>query len=194
MNAFPAPSSGRPLTVVEKTGTVEIDVAVSCDAWGREIPHADDLSRRVALTALTASGYDLEGRNVEVSLMLTDDAFIRSLNRNYRNQDKSTNVLAFASGDCESAPPTGPMALGDVAVAFETVMREAQDQGKTPEEYLAHMVAHGVLHLLGFDHKNPAQAERMESLEVSILAELGCGNPYGDGAASAALLHQDRGS
>ena len=170
----------------KKMGKAEIDVAVSCGGWAQEISGAENLCRRVALAALEGSGYDLGGRDVEISLMLADDALIRGLNRQYRNQDKATNVLSFSSGAFilgEGGPvsPAGPVVLGDVAIAFETVRDEAQAQEKSLEAHLAHMVVHGVLHLLGFDHEDLSQAEYMEGLEISILAGLGHDNPYADG-------------
>jgi probable rRNA maturation factor len=172
----------------KKVGKVEIDVAISCEGWAQEISGAENLCRRVALAALEGSGHDLGGRDVEISLMLADDALIRGLNRKYRNQDKATNVLSFSSGAFtlgEGGPvsPAGLVVLGDVAIAFETVRDEAQAQEKSLEAHLAHMVVHGVLHLLGFDHEDSSQAEYMEGLEISILAGLGHDNPYADGIA-----------
>lgn len=198
MSALPASGREPPRMARKKTGSAEINVAFSCDAWRREIPDVADLCRRAALAALRAGESDLGGRDVEISLMLADDALVRGLNRDYRNQDKPTNVLSFpsgalafssgavVSGDGESTLPEGPMALGDVAVSFETVRGEAQAQGKSLEAHLAHMVVHGILHLLGYDHEDPAQAEHMENLEISILAGLGHGNPYVEGAACPA--------
>lgn len=191
MSALPVSDPERPPAAREKTANPEIDVAVSCEGWRQDISGAEDLCRRVALAALEGSGHDLGGRDVEVSLMLADDALIRKLNREYRNQDKATNVLSFASGaftsgDDEPASPagtSGPVALGDVVIAFETVRGEAQAQEKSLEAHLTHMVVHGILHLLGFDHEDRSQAEHMEGLEISILAGLGHDNPYGEGIA-----------
>ena len=110
--------------------------------------------------------------------MLADDAALRELNREFRGQDKPTNVLSFPA---EEKPQSGaPMVLlGDVVLAYETVAREARTQGKSLAEHAAHMVVHGVLHLLGFDHeRGGSEAERMEALETQILAKLGVPNPY----------------
>jgi len=172
----------------KKVGKAEIDVAVSCGGWAQEISGAENLCRRVACAALEGSGHDFGGRDVEISLMLADDALIRGLNQEYRNQDKVTNVLSFSSGalifgEGEPVSPAGPVVLGDVAIAFETVRGEARAQEKSLEAHLAHMVVHGVLHLLGFDHEDSSQAEYMEGLEISIIARLGHDNPYADGIA-----------
>ncbi|MGB1547075.1 MAG: rRNA maturation RNase YbeY, partial [Alphaproteobacteria bacterium] len=118
----------------------------------------------------------------ELSLALVDDACIRGLNRDYRGRDMATNVLAFA----EEAVPDGgiglPRFLGDVAVAFETTAGEAKAQAKTLSDHLSHLVVHGVLHLLGYDHGAAKPAEEMEGLEREILARLGIADPYATGA------------
>jgi probable rRNA maturation factor len=191
MSALPVSDPQRPPATREKTEGAEIDVAVSCEGWRQEISDVENLCRHVALAALDGSGCDLGGRGVEVSLMLADDALICGLNREYRNQDKTTNVLSFSSGafssgvfaSGEGLPDVGPVALGDVVIAFETVRGEARDQEKSLGAHLAHMVVHGVLHLLGFDHEDSSQAGHMEGLEISILAGLGHDNPYGEGIA-----------
>ena len=183
MSALPVSDPKRSTEVREKTGSVEIDVAVSCESWRLEIPDVAEMCRDAALAALETVGPDLGGRDVEISLMLGDDALIRGLNREYRNQDKATNVLSFTSGDGGPESSTGPATLGDAVIAFETVKSGAHAQGKSLEAHLAHMVVHGVLHLLGFDHKDPSRAEQMEGLEISVLAGLGHDNPYADGAA-----------
>jgi probable rRNA maturation factor len=114
--------------------------------------------------------------------MLTDDAGIRTLNNNWRGIDKPTNVLSFPA-----LPPTGPEGpddpprmLGDIAIAYETTRREADDEQKPFEHHLSHLAVHGYLHLLGYDHENDADAETMESLETEILAQLGIPDPYAD--------------
>ncbi len=142
--------------------------------------------RQAAAAALAASGIAAPGRTLEVSVVLTDDAEIRDLNRAYRHRDEATNVLAFAAheGGVEAAgarPPEGaPLVLGDVVVALESTRREATDQGKSLGGHLSHLVVHGVLHLAGHDHASAAQAEAMESLEKKILAELNLPDPYAE--------------
>lgn len=109
----------------------------------------------------------------EVSVLLTDDAEVKTLNADFRAKDRPTNVLSFPAPDF-AAPH-----LGDVALALETCAREAKDQGKTLGDHLSHLVAHGVLHLLGWDHEIEAEAEAMEALEREVLAGLGIADPYG---------------
>ncbi len=111
--------------------------------------------------------------------MLADDALVRRLNRDYRGVDQATNVLAFPAADGGgSVAAEAPLPLGDVVLALETVRREAADQGKSVAEHLSHLVVHGVLHLLGFDHVEAGDAARMEALEIEVLAGLGVPDPY----------------
>ncbi len=138
------------------------------------------------MAALAASGIGDPGEALEVSLVLTDDAEIRDLNRAYRRRDEATNVLAFAAleGGVEAAraaaPEGAPLVLGDVVVALESTRREAADQGKTLGGHLSHLVVHGVLHLVGHDHASAAEAEVMEGLEKEILARLDVPDPYAE--------------
>jgi probable rRNA maturation factor len=113
-----------------------------------------------------------------VSILLTDDAMIRTMNRDWRTKDAPTNVLSFqiAAPDRLSRAP----ALGDIVLAAETVRREAREQGVSLEAHATHLIVHGFLHLLGFDHEEEAQAERMEALETVILADLGIADPYAE--------------
>ncbi|HEX8374556.1 MAG TPA: rRNA maturation RNase YbeY, partial [Geminicoccaceae bacterium] len=124
---------------------------------------------------------------VEVSVLLADDAHVRELNRVWRGVDKPTNVPSFPAREPgEPWPAEGPAHLGDVAVALETVLREAAAEGKAPGDHLAHLVVHGTLHLLGHDHDADAEADAMEALEVRVLAGLGVADPYRDDAGAAA--------
>jgi probable rRNA maturation factor len=111
----------------------------------------------------------------EVSLVFTDDAHVRRLNRAYRGKDSATNVLSFPAPANNSAfgPP-----LGDIALAAETVRREASAEGVTLGEHISHLLVHGFLHLVGYDHENEAEAAVMEGLETAILARLGIADPY----------------
>ncbi|SNY90388.1 probable rRNA maturation factor [Cohaesibacter sp. ES.047] len=111
----------------------------------------------------------------EISLVFVDDAAIRKLNAEHRGKDKPTNVLSFPQD--ENADVFGPM-LGDVVFAHETILREADEMGLAIPAHLTHLCIHGFLHLLGYDHIEPDEADKMESVEVAILAELGLENPY----------------
>lgn len=114
----------------------------------------------------------------ELSIVLTDDAEQRVLNRDWRGIDKPTNVLSFPQLE-PFAPPAG--LLGDIVLARETLEREAAELGKSFEDHFTHLVVHGFLHILGHDHVDDAEALVMEGLETQILASLGIADPYGDG-------------
>jgi probable rRNA maturation factor len=110
----------------------------------------------------------------DVTIVLTDDVEMAELNRTWRGKDAPTNVLSFPAGDGPGEP--GP--LGDIVIAFETTQREANDENTALADHLSHLVVHGVLHLLGLDHMQDAEAERMEDLERNALAALGIADPY----------------
>jgi probable rRNA maturation factor len=159
----------------------EILVEIADEAWLTKVPDAEELCARVAAITLGAAAelVDLPADRLEVSILLTDDAQVQELNRDYREQDKPTNVLSFAALDEDSPiPPDGPILLGDVIIARETTEREAADEDKKLDHHLSHLVVHGVLHLLGYDHMEDDEAEEMESLERSILGTLGVPDPY----------------
>jgi len=160
----------------------EIAIAIECDLWTSVVPEAEDLCRRVAAitlgSAVEALG-DLAVERCEISLVLADDAMVQGLNRQYRGQDKPTNVLSFAALDDDAPEPEdGPVLLGDVILAYETTVAEAAAEGKTVANHLSHLVVHWVLHLLGYDHIENDEAEEMEDVERSILAALGIPDPY----------------
>lgn len=124
----------------------------------------------------TAWDYMKAYRPAEVSLVLADDAFITELNRDYRGKNNPTNVLSFETA---MKPVKGqPFVAGDIIVAYETVAKEATEQGKSFEAHLAHLLIHGTLHLLGEDHLTDKQAEKMETKEINIMKQLGYDNPY----------------
>ena len=147
-----------------------IDVIVEAEAWTAH--DAEDIVRR-AIEAAAA----FEGRPGEVAVMLTDDATIQQLNAQWRGMDKPTNVLSFPAGDVAAVQDSH---LGDIAIAYETVAREAEAEDKTFSDHLAHLAIHGYLHLIGFDHETDDEAFRMESLETRILSSLAIANPYAD--------------
>jgi probable rRNA maturation factor len=137
----------------------------------------DRVIARAAEAALKAAG--TLARDIgEIGVLLTDDNGIRALNRAWRGADKPTNVLSFPAAP-RGTGPTAPH-LGDVALAYETVHMEATDEGKDFADHLAHLVVHGVLHLLGYDHAADDEATDMESREVAALALLGVADPYAD--------------
>ena len=146
-----------------------IEIEIEHDAWLAKLPDAAARVRAAAEAALSEAEGPTDG---EVTVLLTDDAEQRGLNHQFRSKDKPTNVLSFPAPDF-AAPH-----LGDVALAFETCAAEAEAQGKALEDHLSHLVAHGVLHLLGYDHESDAEAEAMEALERKVMARLGVPDPY----------------
>jgi probable rRNA maturation factor len=160
---------------------VEITVAVACDSWIAACPDAEPLAERAARAALAAAPLGTGDAPLLLGIVLTDDAEQRALNHAWRGKDVPTNVLSFATADPDQKPPPGaPILLGDVVLAFETVAHEAAEQRKPLSDHLSHLVVHGALHLLGFDHESDAEAACMEAREIEILAELGVPAPYDD--------------
>lgn len=142
---------------------LRIDMTQTHRAWRGRARYA-----RAVLHAAAAA----EGAKGAVSVLLGDDAALRALNKRWRGKDKPTNVLSFP------ATPGPERLLGDLALAAETVAAEAAAQGKSFETHMAHLLTHGLLHLLGYDHETDSDAERMEARERRILAGLGLADPY----------------
>lgn len=166
-----APRAGTPEPA--ETG-LAIEIRMQSRRW-REIEALRPRILAAAQAALAlAPVKPLSG--AELSLLLTDDRRIRSVNRDWRGFDKATNVLSFPAAPPEriAASPV----LGDIVLAFETIAREAESEDKAFADHLSHLVVHGLLHLLGEDHETPEQAGRMEALETAALARLGIADPY----------------
>jgi probable rRNA maturation factor len=149
---------------------VRLDIAVS-PAAGAAASRARDTVARAIRAAQGVAG-PVAG---SISVLLTDDAAIRELNRQWRGVDNATNVLAFPAAD---SPPVASRHLGDIAISCETAAREARADARPFAHHLAHLAVHGFLHLLGHDHQSDRAAEGMEALERSILARLGIPDPY----------------
>lgn len=152
-----------------------IDVEVEDAAWTEALPEVEALTRRAAAATLASPAAGAAENLGGLTVLLTDDAAVEDLNARFRRQDRPTNVLSFP------ASPNPEHHLGDVALAFGICAREAREQGKTLGDHLQHLVAHGVLHLLGYDHMDDAEALKMEGLERVILAGLGIADPYAAG-------------
>jgi probable rRNA maturation factor len=171
----------------------EIQISFGESAWSLPEEKLVELSTLVAQTTLaqvwkSLSLDDIRSDTViEISLLFTDDMEIQVLNRDYREKDSPTNVLSFPDTalDADNLETAArfeePLLLGDIAFAEETIAREATEQHKSFEDHLSHLVVHGTLHLLGYDHIEDDEAEEMESLEISILNILNINNPYKTG-------------
>ncbi len=148
---------------------IEIEIEIEDGAWTKAAPDADGLARQAAGAAARL------GPGGSVAILLTNDAAVRRLNARFRDRDAATNVLAFpAAANVEGH-------LGDIALAFGVCAREAAEQGKALADHLRHLVIHGVLHLLGYDHQAEDEARRMEAVERDLLAALGVADPYAEG-------------
>jgi probable rRNA maturation factor len=157
---------------------MKLDVAIdrSSTLWA-DLPGVEALADRVIGASAAACGVALR-EGAEVGLKLVDDAEIAALNARWRGIAKPTNVLSFPAAPVDRLTVT-PL-LGDIVVAYETTKREAEEEGKSLADHFAHLVAHGFLHLLGYDHEDPAKADRMEALEIAILATLAIADPYAE--------------
>lgn len=157
---------------IKETFPLAVEIARSHDGWTEA---AEALARNVLVQTLPRAGFAVDGP-CEISVLLTGDAEQQALNARWRGKDASTNVLSF--------PQIGPDdaiegLLGDLSFAFETVQREAGEQDKAFDAHFAHLLVHGLLHLLGYDHETKKEALAMEALETDILAALGYPPPYG---------------
>lgn len=160
----------------DEPGPSCIAVLIAHDAW-KALGDVESATRR-AYHATAARVAAVAGR--DVAILLTSDDAIAALNAQYRGQDKPTNVLSFPA---PALPASVVLAseeqpLGDIAIAYETVMREAAQEAKPPLFHLAHLTVHGLLHLAGFDHQTGAEAEDMEAAEREILASIAIPDPY----------------
>jgi len=179
-----------------------IDVEIEDQRWAEALPNAAELAKRAAESTLSSAHLGdrfAEARSSQsrdpvlssqhsagkswvpafagmsgISVLLASDEVVRELNLRFLGNDKPTNVLSFP------ATENPEHHLGDIALAFETCAREAAEQGKPLGDHLQHLVAHGVLHLVGYDHQTDAEAEAMEALEREILSGLGVPDPYAE--------------
>lgn len=169
-----------------------VDITLNLDIadirWQEQIADIAVLSEKVKTRAFEyAMQNDADVQNLlsagkfSVNVCLSDDAEVWRLNREFRNMDKPTNVLSFANLDSDDfmiAPEGNITELGDIIIAFETMQKEAAIENISLKAHYCHLLVHGFLHILGFDHIEDDEAEYMESFEVAILAELGIDNPY----------------
>lgn len=193
----PVPRSEPMGTSADRTRVANVGVAVTVDdeAWKQALPDLDARVGRAVSAAIDllsdGVGRVPEHGDIEVSLLFTSDEAVRNLNARYRGVDAPTNVLSFP-GRIETKPPPSPgpgpgpgpgaapptVALGDIVLAFDVVAKEAKEQTKTLSSHVTHLIVHGLLHLLGYDHERDRDAIEMEKLEGQILRALGISDPY----------------
>ena len=149
---------------------MNLDISIDDKDWTR-VP---DL-RKLAQSAISATLLD---KNVSVSLLFTSDENILDINKLWRGKATATNVLSFPVSSEIPVPVGEPRPLGDIVLAFGVVSREALEQKKTLGHHVTHLIVHGLLHLLGYDHEDDGEAEAMEAREIAVLAGLGMENPY----------------
>ena len=154
-------------------GFLDINLVIISDEWESALPKAASLVERAAHTAWVSVE---RGSAAEVNLVLSDDEAVQKLNADYRGRDQPTNVLSFPMR--EKMEPDASVHLGDIVLSYETVAFEASRDRKKMEAHLSHLVVHGLLHLLGYDHSNESEAEEMEAIEIATISVLGYPNPY----------------
>ena len=156
---------------------ISVQLTVAAGSWGGE-EHLSALARQIFALPELSTIVQLP-MDAEVSLLFTDDDQMRGLNGQWRDQDKPTNVLSFAANEGLALENWFPM-LGDIALAYETIACEAVAQGKEFHDHLTHLIIHGYLHLIGYDHETEHEAQAMEALEIKLLSQLGIADPYLD--------------
>jgi len=149
-----------------------VSITVEDEAWNT-VPGLEALARRACEAALLEHAAD-----ADVALLFTSDDEIATLNAQWRNKTGATNVLSFPAPADQPIPDGEVKPLGDIVLAYGTIAREAEEQGKTMAAHTTHLIVHGCLHLLGYDHLSEQEAEQMEALEIGVLAGLGIDNPY----------------
>ena len=161
-----------------------IETVVSANQWFA-VDWQSLATRAVSATIAATPHADLAttAATIEISIRLTSDAEVQILNRQYRQQNKPTNVLSFPMVqpdliDTVANTDDGEVLLGDIVLAFETCTREAVERGVSTQDHATHLIVHGVLHLLGYDHMTDSEAEAMEAIERDVMASLGLHDPY----------------
>lgn len=152
-----------------------VSIEVEDEAWAR-LPGLEELAQIAVGSAL--AGAKLGGAECDVAVLFTSDDAIAEINAEWRGKDKPTNVLSFPTPEDMPVPRGEPRPLGDIVLALGVITREAEVQGKSLRDHTAHLIVHGTLHLLGYDHESDIEAEEMEALETRILKGLGISDPY----------------
>ncbi len=186
---------------------LQIEVLVDDAAWREITEDCEALAQEAATIALAGAGLEPDenpDQSIEISVLLTDDARIAALNQDFRGKAAATNVLSWPAFDLSpaaegEAPPRPealgagpPVFLGDIALARETVLTESAAQGKTAAHHTTHLIAHAVLHLLGYDHETDADARLMEGIETAALLRAGLPDPYMERTGAEMTMATDR--
>ena len=175
---------------MDSDGPSTVSLTIDGAAWEAVLADPEPLCRQAIWATLRRAAPAAWLTSSEVSVLLCDDARMRELNRSHRGQDRATNVLSFPAQELDPeravpAPLQGPVLLGDIVLAAETVRGEAAAEGKPTADHLCHLLVHGCLHLLGHDHQTTAGARRMERLERLVLADIGISDPYREPSPAA---------
>ena len=174
------------------SGWLGVEIVRDAGDWGAFAPA--EVHIEAAANALGAHArFRDQTRAAAACVALSDDASVRRLNATYRSKDKPTNVLSFPAQARGNGTAEGPRMLGDVVLAEETVLQEASNLGIAPADHLEHLVIHGLLHLLGFDHEEDGEAAVMERLETEILSARGISDPYSGPVAAKAAPAREKG-
>lgn len=165
---------------------IDIDIDIQSPFWKKELIKIEDIAHKVSEAVFAITGFDQFADHIEFSMILTDDKQIQLLNKDYRGMDKATNVLSFPAEDIfpknfKNIPTLeGFILIGDIVFAYETLKSESENLGKTFESHFFHLLVHGLLHLLGYDHETDEDADAMEGMEINILSKFNIKSPYID--------------
>jgi probable rRNA maturation factor len=152
---------------------IQIDIQVQSPQWSEQ-----PLAEQTVRAAIAAAADMLSTAGGEVSIVLTDDSAMQALNRHWRGIDKPTNVLSFPAPKAGDGKMLGDKMLGDIVIAYETLKRECDEEGRIFLHHLAHLTVHGFLHLIGYDHQTDGDADAMEALESKIMHAMQMPDPY----------------
>jgi probable rRNA maturation factor len=160
---------------------VSIEVNCECELWSKFLFDAEKVLTEATKKVMERVEATTCVNSVEISILLTNDESIRILNNDYRGKDSPTNVLSFPSefyNPGEYSDIDDDLILGDLAFSYEIIQKEAKEQKKSFKEHFSHLAVHGILHLLGYDHINDDDADKMEGIEIVVLEAMGIKNPY----------------
>ena len=149
-----------------------LDLVIENEAWG-QVPNLELIAEQAVAAALPKGE-----QSKIITLLFSDDETMQELNKDWRGKDAPTNVLSFPAPKDQPVPPGELPLLGDIVLGFGTCAREADEAGKSLTNHTCHLIVHGVLHLLGYDHVDDQEAEKMEAAEIKILSTLNISNPY----------------